>query len=378
MAESSLRAYKFRLYPNKLQILGLRKHLWISKNLWNKLLAFCKGIYAKTKRFPKKTELQLMVKGFGLYSQTQQCVSHRVFESIKRMFTLKKKGVHCGFPRFKSFHNMKSLYYPQSGFKLGKKLKVTPFGEIAIRKHRKIKGRIKTLSLKLEPTGKWYAVFTVEVELEHRVNCGGFVGVDLGLKSFASLSDGLIIQNPHHFKKYESKLSFLQRNLSRCKKDSRNRNKAKHKVALLHEKVGNSRRDFLHKLSASLVSKYSLIALEKLNPKEMSEQQLGKSIHDAGWSMFSNMLCYKAESAGSRIVFVNPKDTTKECSECGSLSKKNLQDRTHNCPICGFSLDRDLNAAKVILKRATAGLAECNACGVGTKSSVKEARNPVN
>lgn len=136
--DSMIHAYKFRLYPSKLQDTEMRKHLWLSKNLWNELLAHAKQVYEETKKFPKKTELQVMVKGKGMYSQTQQCVSHRVFESIKRVFTLRKKGVSCGFPRFKSFDRMKSLQYPQSGFKLGAKLKVTPFGEISIKQHREI------------------------------------------------------------------------------------------------------------------------------------------------------------------------------------------------------------------------------------------------
>jgi putative transposase len=360
-----IRAYKFRLYPSKLQDTEMRRHLWLSKNLWNELLAHAKQVYEATKKFPKKTELQSMVKGKGMYSQTQQCVSHRVFESIKRVFTLKKKGISCGFPRFKSFDRMKSLQYPQSGFKLGAKLKVTPFGEISIKQHRDIKGEVKTLSLKREGSGKWYAIFTAEEEVTPKKNKGGEVGIDLGLKSFATLSNGEVVSNPRHLRQHEDKLAFLQRNLSRCTKGSKNRYKAKHKVALLHERVANTRRDFLHKLSTSLVSQYSKIVMEDLAPKQMSEKNFGKSIHDAGWGMFSNMIRYKAESAGCEAVFVDPKNTTKECSKCGVLSKKHLWDRVHLCPSCGYSADRDLNAAQVILKRATLGHSGCNACGVG-------------
>ena len=218
-----MKAYKFRLYPTKLQDTEMRRHLWISKNLWNELLQHAKEVYEDTKKFPRKTELQSMTKGKGLYSQTQQSVSHRVFESIMRVFRLKKKGVSCGFPRFKSFDRMKSLQYPQSGFKLGTKLRVTPFGEIAIKQHRKINGVIKTLALKREVSGKWYAIFTVEEAIKKKRNKGKEVGLDLGLKSFATLSDGEVIQNPRHLKKHEEKLAFLQRNLSRCKKGSRNR-----------------------------------------------------------------------------------------------------------------------------------------------------------
>jgi putative transposase len=275
---------------------------------------------------------------------------------------LKKQGEKGGFPRFKTFSRMKSLQYPQSGFTLGKKLEVTPFGEISIKQHREIKGEVKTLSLKRESSGKWYAIFTAEEEAPlPKKNGGGEIGLDLGLKSLAVLSDGTVIENPRHLRKHEDKLAFLQRNLSRCEKRSRGWYKAKHRVALLHEKVKNARRDFLHKLSTSRFSKYSLVSLEGLVSKEMAEKDFGKSIHDAGWGMFANMIRYKAESAGCVAVFVDPKDTTKECSRCGILSKKELWERTHTCPQCGLSMDRDLNAAQVILKRATAGLAGRNA-----------------
>jgi len=356
--------YKFRLYPSKLQDIEMRKHLWISKNLWNELLSFSKEQYQNYGLFPTKRTLQSMSKVTGLFSQTRQEVSHRVFESIMRVFKLRKKGIDCGFPRFKSFDRMKSLYYPQAGFELGTKLKVTPFGELSIVKHRKIKGDIKTLSLKREPTGKWYAIFTAERDAKVKRNRGKAVGIDLGLKTFATLSNGKIVDNPRHLKEHEDKLAFLQRNLSRCKKGSNNRFKMKHRVALLHEMVANTRKDFLHKLSHSLVSRYSKIAMEKLASKEMSEDGLGKHINDAGWGMFANMIRYKAEEAGSKVIFVDPKYTTQECNRCGTLSKKELCDRRHDCPSCGLSMDRDLNAAKVILKRATAGYAGCNACGV--------------
>ena len=262
---------------------------------------------------------------------------------------------------------MKSLVYPQAGFSLDKKLKVTPFGKINIKKHREIKGKIKTLTLKREPSGKWFVCFCVEQEKKQpRINTGKEIGIDLGLKDFATLSNGIKINNPKHFKKWENKLAFIQRRKDRKKKGSKNRKKANLKIAQLHEKIANCRKDFLHKLSTNFVNTYSLIALEKLQSQKMAEQNFGKSINDAGWGMFANMLCYKAEEAGSKAVFVDPKYTTQECNRCGTLSKKELCDRRHNCPSCGLSMDRDLNAAKVILKRATAGYAGCNACGVGT------------
>jgi putative transposase len=307
-----------------------------------------------------------MVKSYGLFSQTQQEIAHRVSNAIFRVFKTKKKGKKIGFPRFKSFDRMKSLHYPQYefGFSLDKKLKVTPFGEIAIKKHREIKGKIKTLTLKRESSGKWFAVFTVEEgKPMPKENKKDAVGIDLGLKTFATLSNGMKIENPRHFKKHEERLAFIQRKFSKKGKGSTSRKKTKVKVSRLYEKISDCRRDFLHKISTELVNDYSFIALEKLAAQEMAEQRYGKSINDAGWSMFANMLAYKAEGAGCKVVFVDPKNTSKMCSRCGNIRDDlTLWDRAYNCSNCRVSIDRDLNSAANILIKATGGHPGSNAC----------------
>ena len=318
--------------------------------------------------------MQKMAKNTGLYSQVAQTLSHRLQKALWRMVRMRKRGKECGYPRFKNIDRMKSLNYPQSGFDLDKKLKVTPFGEISIKKHREIEGKVKTLTLKREPSGKWFATFSVEQERkEPRINNREQVGMDLGLIKFAVLSDGKIVKNPRHLKQHEEKLAQLQKQLSNKKRDSKNRRRAKLRVARLHEKVSNTRADFLHKTSTLLVNNYSLIALEQLASKEMSGQNFGKSINDAGWGMFANMISYKAEDAGCKIVFVDPKNTTQECSNCHDIVKKEISDRIHDCPFCGLNMDRDLNAAKNILIRATVGQTGSNACGDETAvSSLKQ------
>ncbi len=349
-------------------------HLWSSKELWNNMLEFTKEIYANYGRFPAKQTLREHVKNSGLFSQVGQELVDRLLDALHRKMKLKSKGVKSGFPRFKSIDRMRSLHYPQFGFELGKKLEVTPFGELSIVKHRRIAGKINALTLKREATGKWFACFAVEQEKPlPKINNGGEVGLDLGLMNLATLSDGAIITNPRHVKKHEDRLARTQRDLSMKKKGSKNRKKAKMKVARVHEKVSNARQDFLHKTSTQLVNDYSFIALEKLASQEMAEQRFGKQINDAGWNMFANMLAYKAEEAGCRIMFVDPENTTKECSSCGNLTDKELWERMHNCPFCGLSIDRDLNAARVILKRATVGTTGSNASGDGAMApSVKE------
>lgn len=152
-----MRAYKFRLYPSKKQQPQLERHLWIAKNLWNTLLEKTKKKYDEEGRFYSKTELQLMVKDSGLYSQSAQAVAHQLHRSIQAKIRAKSKGIKWGFPRFKSFERMRSIHYPQSGFSLGQKLQVSPFGELPIVRHRIIEGRIKTLTIKRELSGKLQA-----------------------------------------------------------------------------------------------------------------------------------------------------------------------------------------------------------------------------
>ena len=323
----------------------MKQHLWLAKNLWNELLGHCKAFYQKYEKFPTRSALQLMVKNSGLFSQTSQEIAHRVEKAIWKYIKLRKQGKKAGFPRFKSIERMKSLHYPQAGFSLDNKLQVAPFGQIQIVKHRQIKGKIKTLTIKRESSGKWFASFCVEQEKEiQKINTGKRIGIDLGLKTFATFSDGDIIKNPRHLKKYEERLVDCQRLLSKKKKGGKNRCKAKNRVALLHEKVANVRADFLHKLSHQLVNSYSFIALEELASQEMSEENYGKQINDAGWNMFANMLAYKAESAGCQVVFVKAENTTKKCSQCGSLQDMPLSERVYECKNCGMIKDRDANS----------------------------------
>ena len=167
--------------------------------------------------------------------------------------------------------------------------------------------------------------------------------------------------------------TYTTRKLSQKKKGSRNRKKAKTPLAIEHEKLKDTRRDFLHGLSRNLVSSYSFIALEDLASQELAEQNYGKQINDAGWGELANMLRYKAESAGCEVVFVNPKDTTKTCCICGNMMDMPLSVREYDCPLCGNSIDRDLNAAYNILKRATGGTPGSNACGdVSRNTSMKQ------
>ena len=370
-----MRTYRFRLYPSKLQERQLMHHLFLSKNLWNELLEHSKKTYHNFDKFPAKKSLAAMTKNSGLFSQTAQEIAFRVDKGVWRYFKLRKAGnTKAGFPRFKSIDRMRSLHYPQFGFFLNEKLKITPFGEISIVKHREIKGRIKTLTLKKEASGKWFACFAVEETLVIKAPNGKpSVGIDLGLGKLATLSDGHVVENPRLVRKHEEKVAFFSRQLSKKRNGGMNRRKVKKQLALEHERLTNARKDFLHKLSHSLVNSYSFIALENLAIKEMAEQNFGKQINDAGWGELAGMLRYKAESAGCEAVFVNPEGTTKTCCICGSRKDMPLSVREYDCQVCGNQMDRDLNAAHNILKRATAGIAGSNASGdVLRGTSLKE------
>ena len=283
----------------------------------------------------------------------------RVERAFAGFFRRVKNGETPGCPRFKGKGRYKSLTFTQFGDGLGAsfrngKLKLSKIGLVKIKLHRNIPGTVKTVNIKRGNTGKWHAVFAVETELEQiETHPGTAAGLDVGLDKFAVLSDGCTIENPRYLRKAEKRLKHAQRALSRKQKGSRNREKARLKVAKLHTKVRNQRRDFLHKESRRLVNVYKLIAVENLVVKNMVKNcHLAKSISDAGWGEFLAMLCYKAEEAGSRVVKVNPSGTSQECSQCGKTVSKDLSVRMHRCPHCGLVLDRDVNAARNILKRA--------------------------
>jgi putative transposase len=357
--------------------------------LWNDGLELAKQLYADYQKFPSRQTYQEISKNSGMYSQVAQNVLIRLGLAIKAKVRRKKAGLRGGFPRFKSLDRVKSLHYPQSGFSLSERsLKVTPFGEINIRKHREMEGTIKTLTLKREPSGRWFAIFTVEIDtLPTPLKEGKPIGVDLGLRTFSTLSNGEQIKKPSHMKEYEDKLAFQQRELSNKKLRSNNWRQARLRVARTYSKIADTRKDWLHKAANNLLSRYSMIALEDLKVQEIAGEY-GKGVGDAGWTIFTNILSYKAESAGCKVVFVNPQNTSKECSDCGTLVDKPLWERQHNCFSCGLRMDRDRNAAINILNRATnettnrsidssfgttAGIAGSNACeDEAMVSSVKQ------
>jgi putative transposase len=264
-----------------------------------------------------------------------------------------------GYPRFRSRFRYDSLTWPSWGdgcaLRASGRLYLQGVGELKLKWHRPLpaEARIKTVTAKRE-AGRWYVCFSVELpEPEPLPACDVKVGIDVGLTTFAVLSDGTEIANPRPLRLAERRLRIAQRKLARRKKRSRRRLKARQQVARVHIHVANQRRDFHHKTAHALAQEHGLIAVEDLNLKGLAGSMLAKSVHDAGWSQFIAILSDKAAEAGRTLVKVNPAGTTQACSSCGEHVTKTLSERWHNCP-CGLSIGRDLNAARNIVHRALA------------------------
>jgi len=352
--------FKYRLYPSKTQTKVLEEQLELCRLTHNRLLDYCKLQYKEKGKTPSQFDLnnhlitlkQLKPEFSRIHSQVLQNIAKRIKDSYTNFYARRRIGLKAGLPRFKKYGRYKSITYPQFGFKVeGNKLNLSKIGNVRICQHRELSGQIKTLTVKRMPSDKWYAFFSCIVEVKPNEKPFEDVGIDVGLNSYAVLSDGVRIRNPRFYRKEEKRLGLLQRGLSRKVRGSSNWVKAKTGVARLHEKIGNRRTDFLHKASRKIADTYETVYVEDLIIGNLVKNHcLAKSISDAGWGSFISMIAYKAESAGGRLLKVDPRNTTQNCSQCGEYVKKFLSDRIHKCPRCGLKMDRDLNASKNILK----------------------------
>jgi putative transposase len=281
-----------------------------------------------------------------VHSQVLQDVSSRVDLAFKAFFRRVKAGEKPGYPRFKGSGQYHSFTYPQNNgsFKVleGGLVRLSKVGDVKIKYHRPFEGTLKTCTVSRTQTGKWFVSFSCEVEPSPLPFSEFEVGVDMGLTTFATFSDGSTIQNPRFFKREQKALARAQRS------------KRKKVVARVHERVTNKRKDFAHKKAKRVVAKYGTICAEDLNIKNMlvrgSFPHLSKSIADAAWGSFLACVAYKAENAGRVFKQVNPAYTSQDCSACGARTPMPLSERTYRCAECGLGLDRDLNAAKNILR----------------------------
>ena len=347
-------AYKFRMYPNKQQKSMLDVTLETCRHLYNTALADKKNCHeleginrsyedqAATLTLEKKEG-----KWQGVFSQVLQDVLRRLDKSFKAFFRRVKAGEKPGYPRFKGIGWYKSFTYPQVGFKLdGSKLTLSKIGSIRIFKHREVEGKIKTCTIKKDNLGHWYAILVSEIEDVSPIEPKTAIGVDVGLKSLVALSSGETVEYPKYYVQAENKLAIAQRNLSRKKKGSSNRLKAKAKVAKLHQKIQHHRDEFLHQVSRKLVDSADLIVFENLNISGMlKNHHLAKHIQDHAWGKLIQFTQSKAAKAGKVVELVDARYTSQKCSQCGIMVPKTLADRTHLCPNCGLEMDRDIDAS---------------------------------
>lgn len=359
-----LRNWQFRLYPNKAQETALGEMLDAYRSLYNAALQERRDAYRRCRvsvnYYDQANQLKdIRASGDPLarFSATAgQQVLRRLDKAFKAFFDRVKRGDKAGFPRFKSARRFNSV-----PFRFGDgatlrdgRLNLVGVGRIKVKWHRDIPADAAIKQVVIKRDGDhWYACFALDLpDVETPVHDGPAVGVDLGLSALVTLSTGEKVEPPRYYRKAQAKLRRQQRRASRRKKFSRGWRKAQRQVARTHAHIANQRKDMAHKLSHRLVGEFSLIAVEDLNILGLSRSNLAKSVHDAGWSQLLDFTAYKAESAGSRLVAVDPRGTSQFCSSCGCRVHKDLSVRVHRCPECGLILDRDENAALNILNRA--------------------------
>ncbi|MFQ5796539.1 MAG: RNA-guided endonuclease InsQ/TnpB family protein [Candidatus Bipolaricaulia bacterium] len=379
------KTYRYRAYPQSQAVWHkLERTLDLCRNLYNCALEERQTAWERQKchipisYFSQANQLSAIKQDLPEYqdvgSQVLQDVLRRLDKAFKAFFRRVQNGENPGYPRFKGKNRYHSFIYPsESGWKLnGNKLKLNKIGTLKLRLHRPIKGQIKTVTI-LRKAGKWYVCFSVILpKPEPLPKTGKQVGIDVGLESFATLSDGTKVENPRWHRQAEHKLKQTHQKVSKRRKGSKRRAKAVRQLQRAHAKVSNQRRDFHHKLARKLVQSHDLIAFESLNINDMVRNPyLAKSIADAGWGNFLRLLNYKAEEAGREVIAVNPQLTSQLCSGCGERVDKGLSQRWHACPHCGLSVHRDHNSAQNILQWGTTGR------GGDLVAGSVEARSPV-
>ncbi|MBS3167922.1 transposase [Candidatus Woesearchaeota archaeon] len=368
-----LKTYKFRIYPNKKQEIKLLETLNLCRFTYNKQLELKINKYKENKvnltQFDLNNNLIILKEENKelkqIHSQTLQDINKRISLAFNGFYRRLNKREQVGFPRFKSKYRYDSITYPQSGFKLENQLYISKIGQINIIKHREIEGKVKTLTIKKTSTNKWFACFSVEQESKSHSNLTNeeTIGIDLGINHFYADSNGNLVDNPKYLRKSELKLKKLQRKHSKKLKGSNNRNKSRLKLANLHELISNQRNDFLHKQSRQLVNNYNTIVVERLQISNMTKNHyLAKSINDASWNKFLQLLSYKVEETGGKLVEIDPRNTSQLCI-CGNKVEKSLATRVHRCNNCGIEMDRDLMSALIIKEK---GINDFSIITVGT------------
>jgi putative transposase len=359
--------FKYRLYPTAAQSGALDHQLAEACRLYNAAIQERRDAYRISHKpinyYDQANQLKEIRADGDLALANFSCcqdVLRRVDKTFNAFFDRVKNGQTPGYPRFRPVSRYDSITFPSygDGCKLldNGKLRLQGIGAVKVKLHRPVEGEIKTVTIKRE-AGKWYAVFSVECEANPLPASTEATGIDVGLTAFATLADGMEIDNPRYYKEAQAKLRRAHRKVARRKRGGNKRKKAVRELQRAHAHVRNQREDFAHKVSRTLVVLFGLIVIENLNIKGMAAGMLAKSVNDAGWSSFIAKLVYKAAEAGRVLVKVNPRGTSQRCI-CGAPNPKTLSQRWHHCESCGLSVPRDHASALEILRLGLSQLGE--------------------
>ena len=354
-----IRNYKFRLYPTIQQEKKLQNNLNVCRWVYNKFVESAQtGFLTRNDMNYMLTELKQQESWlYNYHSKMLQMISAQIDGSQKALVQLRKKGYKTGMLRFARYGEYRTFTYNQSGYRLERHgdtdlLWLSKIGYIEIRKHREPISSIKQVIVSKSKSGRWHVVVTCEIDNTiiqlPKLSFGRAVGIDVGIKHFASDSHGHVVPNPQNLKKLLKPLARIQRKISRRQKGSNNRKKAVRLYQRIHERIANRRKDFHHKLSTQYAKNNDIVFVERLAKLNMvKNHRLARGILDAGWGTFLNMLDYKCKM----LVEVTARNTTVDCSRCGNAVPKSLAVRIHRCNECGLVLDRDYNASINILKK---------------------------
>lgn len=357
------KAFKYKLYPTRQQDAALRAMLETHRRLYNDALAARKQAWEQEQRSVSYTEQSGQLKAtrktnpFLAATNFSSCQAtlRRLDKAFCAFFRRVKAGETPGHPRFKGRNRFDTVAFPSYGDGCrfdGRCVYFQHVGRVKVKLHRPIEGQIKTVAFTHDADG-WYVVFSCDLgAVAVPAADGPPIGIDLGLKAFLVTSEGESVTPPQHYRRAQAALRRAQRKVARRHKGSKRRRKAVGLLQKQHQRIGNLRRDFHHKTARALISRYGAIVHEDLNIRGIARSRLAKSTLDVAWGSFLHILSHKAEEAGVIVIAVSPYNTTQACSRCGELpgSAKTLADRIHSCSYCGYTADRDLNAAQNILR----------------------------
>lgn len=364
LGEYVIKAFRYRLYPTRAQEATLRETFERLRELYNAALQERRSAYRTTGKSPSCYSQQkslaevreLRPEYSKIHTHLLQDALTRLERAFQRFFDRCKRGEKPGYPRFKSVGRYRTFTFKDIANRNGaalvsgnKRLRLTGIGNVKIKLHRPYEGRIKQISVTLDGGGRWHASLICDcVAIKTMPISGQNAGLDVGISTFAMLSDGYRVENPRLLERAQAGVAKAQRRISRRKRGSARRRKAVVLAARRHAYVSRARKDFHHKTVIDLVRRYDWIAIEDLDVIGLANGMLAKQVRDVGWAQFAVLLAAKAVSAGREVIRVDPRGTSQVCSECGCEVLKALAVRVHDCPHCGYVADRDLNAARNI------------------------------